>query len=96
MSGRLSCPQCKATYHLTSNPPREPGICDVCHGMLIQRSDDREETVRERLRIYHENTESIAAYYREQGLLHEVPGIGSIEQIYNRILEALNQAIPPC
>jgi adenylate kinase len=96
MSGRLSCPRCKATYHIVSNPPRAPDVCDVCHGPLIQRVDDREETVRERLRIYHENTEGIAAYYRAQGLLHEVSGIGSIEQIYERVLEALNQAIPPC
>jgi adenylate kinase len=96
MSGRLSCPRCKATYHRVSNPPREPNVCDVCHGALIERSDDREETVRERLRIYHETTEGIAAYFRAQGLLHEVSGTGSIEQIYARILEALNQAIPPC
>src|SRR5260370_32004224 len=51
MSGRWSCPKCKRTYHLVSKPPREPGVCDVCHTRLIQRSDDREATVRERLRL---------------------------------------------
>ncbi len=96
MSGRWSCPKCKSTYHLVSKPPREPGVCDVCHTRLIQRSDDREETVRERLRLYHANTEGLVAYYRAQGLLREISGIGDIEDIYSRILETLSQGKPSC
>jgi adenylate kinase len=92
MTGRWSCRHCKATYHLVNNPPRRPGICDVCNNRLVEREDDREETVRERLRIYHQNTEGIVAYYHAQGLLRPVAGEGSIEQIYMRILQILKQA----
>jgi adenylate kinase len=97
MTGRWSCPRCKSTYHLANNPPRVDGICDVCQTPLIQRSDDREETVRERLRIYRADTMGMVPHYRAQGVLHEVPGIGTIEQIYQRILLALNEkALPSC
>jgi adenylate kinase len=96
MSGRRSCPQCKATYHLVQHPPRTPGICDVCGTKLIQRADDREETVRERLRVYHASTADLIPYYRDQGLLREVPGVGEIEQIYATILQILKQAGRSC
>jgi adenylate kinase len=96
MSGRWSCPQCKSTYHVVSNPPHKPGICDVCGSKLIQRSDDQEETVRERLRQYHANTQGLIAHYRAQGLLHEIVGIGDIEQIYTIILGILKQVHPTC
>jgi adenylate kinase len=96
MTGRLSCPNCKRTYHQINNPPRKPGVCDVCGTPLIQRSDDREETVRERLSIYHSNTEGLANYYRERKVLHEIPGIGAIEQIYGKIQDALKGASSPC
>src|SRR5438128_1629146 len=91
MTGRWSCPQCKATYHLVSNPPRTAGICDVCGTKLIQRLDDREETVRERLSVYHASTADLIPYYRDQGLLREVPGVGEIEQIYAAVLQVLQQ-----
>jgi adenylate kinase len=92
MTGRWSCPQCKATYHLTFNPPRTAGICDVCGTKLIQRVDDQEQTVRERLRVYYMNAADLIPYYRSQGLLHEVPGVGDIEQIYSTMLDILQQA----
>jgi adenylate kinase len=91
MTGRWSCPQCKATYHQIYSPPRTPGICDVCGTKLIQRVDDREETVRERLRVYHASTAELIPHYRAQGLLREVPGMGDIEEIYQRIVEILKQ-----
>ena len=96
LSGRLSCPRCKATFHLVCNPPRKAGVCNVCSTPLIQRLDDREETVRERLRVYHANTCGLVTHYRAAGLLRELSGVGSIEEIYGRILQALKQAIPPC
>lgn len=91
MTGRWSCPHCKATYHLKYHPPRVPGICDVCGTKLIQRVDDQEETVRERLRVYHGSTADLIPYYRNQGLLHEVPGVGDIEQIHQTIVKILKQ-----
>jgi adenylate kinase len=96
MTGRRSCPQCKATYHLVYNPPRKPGVCDVCGTKLIQRVDDREETVRERLRVYHASTADLIPHYRALGLLREVPAVGDIEQIYATILEILKRAGCAC
>jgi adenylate kinase len=96
---RWSCPKptCKRTYHTVSNPPKVAGVCDVDGTPLIQRADDREETLRERLKVYHRNREQLLPHYREQGLLREVSGEGDIEEIYGRIMQALNlQAGPTC
>jgi len=99
LAGRWSCPKrgCLRTYHTESNPPRRPEVCDRCGTTLIQREDDRVETVRARLVVYHKNTVELIPYYRAQCLLHEVPGQGPIEQVYANIMKALNQqAGPPC
>jgi adenylate kinase len=96
MTGRWSCPKCKSTFHMVNNPPIKTGICDVCQGQLIQREDDREETVRERLRLYHQNTNGLVAYYQKEGLLHDIAGIGEIEEIYGRIIQILKRAGLPC
>jgi adenylate kinase len=92
LSGRWSCPKpgCKATYHTVSNPPRVAGICDRCGSMLVQRDDDKEETVKERLRVYHADTAELIPYYRQRGLIREVPGQGGIEEIYANILRVLS------
>jgi len=97
LSGRRSCPNCKATYHIIDKPPKVAGVCEQCGSALSQRDDDREETVRERLRVYHQNTEELIPYYRRQRLLREVPGEGAIEKIYGTLLQVLNlQAGPSC
>jgi adenylate kinase len=99
VSERWSCPKsgCKATYHTLSNPPKKPGICDYCGTKLVQRDDDRPETVRARLVVYHGNTEALVGHYRAQGLLHEVAGHGPIEGVYANIIKVLNrQAGPKC
>jgi adenylate kinase len=96
---RWSCPKpgCKATYHTESKPPKVAGICDYCGTKLVQREDDRPETVRKRLIVYHGNTEALVGHYRAQGLLHEVAGHGPIEEVYANILKTLNrQAGPKC
>jgi adenylate kinase len=91
VTGRWSCPKpnCKRTYHDTSNPPKVRGVCDVDKTQLVQRDDDRVETLRERLVVYHRNTVELFPYYRSQGLLVEVPGQGGIEDIYNKMMQAL-------
>ncbi len=97
LSGRWNCPKCKATFHTVNNPPRVSGSCDDCGTPLVQRDDDRAETVRERLRIYHRQTVELIPHYRAQGWVREVCGQGDIEQIYGTILQVLNQqAGPPC
>jgi adenylate kinase len=98
LSGRWSCPQagCKATYHTENNPPRVPGVCDDCGSRLVQREDDRVDTVRARLVVYHKNTVELIPHYRQQGLLHEVPGSGGIEEVYANIMKALTEAGVAC
>jgi adenylate kinase len=91
VSGRLSCPKtaCRATYHVVSRPPRVPGVCDLCGTPLVQRADDKEETVRERLSVYHQQTEGLIAFYRSRGLLRELDGDGEIKEVYCRLLGVL-------
>jgi adenylate kinase len=91
LSGRWSCPGpgCKATYHTENNPTKVAGICDNCGTRLVQRDDDKEETVVARLVVYHRDTAELIPYYRAQGLLYEVPGTGEIEQVYTNLMKAL-------
>jgi len=99
LSERWSCPSpgCKATYHTESNPPRVFGICDDCGTVLVQREDDKAETVKARLIVYHNNTAELIPYYRAQGLLYEVEGQGEIEQVYSNLMKVLQgQAGSPC
>jgi adenylate kinase len=91
LSGRWSCPKpnCKATYHTEHNPPRVAGVCDNCGTALVQRDDDKEETVKARLKVYHKNTEELVPHYRRQGLLHAVDGTAEIEHVYADIMKVL-------
>jgi adenylate kinase len=77
LSARRSCPKCGAIYNLKFSPPKRAGICDADGNALIQRDDDQETTICERLRVYHESTEPIIAYYERQGILKTVNGTGS-------------------
>ncbi len=89
MGGRRSCLNCGATYHVTWNPPASEGVCDRCGKELIQRSDDLEATVRDRLKAYHEQTSPIVDHYREQGVVADVDGVGSIEVIFEQVIAAI-------
>lgn len=89
LTGRLICPNCGATYHRTFNPPKRPGICDVCGQELIQRSDDTPEAVERRLAIYYEQTEPVLAHYAQDGLLVEVDGNRPIAEVSEAMLAAL-------
>ena len=92
MTGRRVCPKCGASYHLVSNPTKQEGICDACGTAVVIRSDDAPETVRNRLKIYHETTEVLKDYYRKQGKVCTVEGDQPIEDAYNEILRALGEA----
>ena len=99
LSGRGSCPKpgCKATYNTESNPSRVPGVCDDCGTALVQRDDDKVDTVKARLIVYHKNTEQLIPHYRAQGLLREAAGEGAIEQVHQNVMTALiGQADRPC
>ncbi len=89
MGGRRVCQTCGAPYHITARPPKKEGICDACGGVLVQRSDDRPETVRQRLAVYHAETEPLKGWYEAKGILNPVANQGSIEATTQVILEAL-------
>ncbi len=90
MSGRRVCPNCGATYHIVSMPPKEEGICDACGTELILRADDEPETVKKRLDVYHEQTQPLIDYYTKQGILHTVDGTLPMQEVFNRIKEILH------
>ncbi len=81
ISGRLTCPSCGATYNIYFDPPRVPGVCDVCGGRLYQRADDTEEAVRNRIAVYDKLTRPVIGYYRKQGVLITVDGDKEIDRL---------------
>lgn len=85
LSKRVSCEHCGAPYHLLYSPPRKRGVCDQCGGRLVQREDDREEVVRERIRVYHQQTEPLISFYKGLRLLHSVHCDQSKEAIFSEI-----------
>lgn len=89
LTGRRVCPSCNAVYHLDSRPPREAGRCDRCAGGLVQRPDDREEVVGERLRAYTEQTGPVIDVYKERGLLRKVDGSGEPEEVFSAVRTAV-------
>ncbi len=82
---RRTCRNCASVYHLEFNPPKFDNKCDKCGGELYQRSDDTEKTVRERLRVYKDQTLPLVKYYKEKGVLKEVDGEGGIPAVYDRL-----------
>ena len=89
MSGRRACVACGATYHLVHIPPKKEGICDKCGKELILRDDDKPETVKKRLDVYHEQTQPLIDYYTKKGALVEVDGTVAMEDVFNAIVKIL-------
>ena len=86
LSGRRTCSQCEAIFHIRNMPPRVDGICDVCGGKLIQRKDDQEETIRNRLKVYHKSAQPLLDYYKKQGQLVTIPADKDYREI-EKLLE---------
>ncbi len=91
MSGRRTCLNCGATYHVVAAPPKAEGICDVCGEALTQRKDDKPETVRARLKTYHAETEPLKGYYESRGVLKMVANQGTIPATTQAILAVLGE-----
>jgi adenylate kinase len=89
LSGRRTCPGCKAVFHLEARPPRTPGICDHCSGSLYQREDDRPESIRVRMEAYEKSTAPLTDFYRRRKLLVPVLAEGSPEEIFETTMQAL-------
>lgn len=89
LTGRRVCRSCGAGFHIKFQPPRASGICDQCSGELYQRSDDVEEVIRDRLKVYTTQTSPLLEYYEQRGSLRRISGIGSPDEITKRITAAL-------
>ena len=93
MDGRRVCTQCGTPFHVESKPPKTAGACDLCGGELVERDDDKPETVRARLVVYHDETEPLKHFYQERGKLNVVPGdLGTIEDTTRAIKQVLEAA----
>jgi adenylate kinase len=89
--GRRTCPKCSAVYHVEFNPPMNEGICEKCGSQLIQRDDDKEDTVRNRLKVYQEQTEPLIDYYRRKGKLVDIEGSGGIDAVFGRMVSMIDK-----
>lgn len=90
MGGRRACLSCGATYHLEHIPPKAEGLCDHCGKELVLRDDDKPETVKNRLQVYHEQTSPLIDFYRAKGVLKEVDGTRRMDEVFNAIVEILD------
>lgn len=89
LGGRWTCPTCGRVYHETHNPPKVAGVCDADGTPLLQRDDDKAETVERRISVYLEQTSPLIEYYREKGLLKELDGTKSIDEVSQEVLRAI-------
>ena len=89
MSGRRACLACGATYHVQFNAPKTEGICDACGKELVLRDDDKPETVKTRLDVYHTQTQPVIDYYTEKGVLKSVDGTQDVADVFQSILDVL-------
>ena len=92
MGGRRVCESCGASYHIVNIPPKKEGICDVCGGALKQRKDDDPETVKDRLAVYHKETEPLKGFYEARGVLKTVEDQPTVEGTTREILRVLGVA----
>jgi adenylate kinase len=89
LTGRRTCKGCQQMFNIHFTPPKKEGVCDKCGGELYQRDDDKEATIRNRLEVYEKQTAPLIDYYGKKGILKSVEGVGSIEEIFKKVLAAL-------
>ena len=94
LSGRRTCTKCKAVFHVTGRPPKVAGVCDQCGGELIQREDDRPESIRVRMAAYEKSTSPLTDFYGKLGKLVPVQASGTPEQIFERTMKLLEKRSP--
>lgn len=93
LSKRRACPSCNANFHLVFNPPADGLRCDRCGTELVQREDDREDVVRDRLRVYRDSTAPLVESYEQLGLLVRIDGDGTIDDVWSRVDGAMSEAV---
>ena len=89
LDARRVCPTCAATYNVIGMPPKKEGICDKCNDTLIQRKDDKKETVGNRIKVYHEQTSPLIDYYKEKGLIKDFDGMIGTDALFDEIVKAI-------
>lgn len=89
MGGRRACVSCGATYHIVNIPPKKEGVCDTCGAELILRDDDKPETVKKRLDVYHDQTQPLIDYYKKENVLKEVDGTLPMDDVFDEIVKIL-------
>jgi len=91
LTGRRTCKKCQQMYNVYSSPSKKDGVCDKCGGELFQRDDDKEATIKNRLDVYEKSTAPLIEYYRKKGFLKSVMGVGSIDEIFNKVCAVLDK-----
>src|SRR5262249_45092719 len=91
LAGRRTCKNCGALFHLNFNPSTREGVCDRCGGELQQRGGDLEENVSAGLKVYENQTAPLIDYYRQRGILREIDGVGSVDEIGKRLIKAVEE-----
>jgi adenylate kinase len=92
LTGRRTCPKCGSVFHLESRPPASAGVCDACGSALVQRPDDTEDVIRQRLEVYESQTLPVASAYRAKGLLTEIDGAGDVDGVAARLRSGLGMS----
>ena len=90
--GRFVCRKCGASFHKEFRPPKQDGICDTCGGELYQRDDDKEETMKQRLSVYENSTAPLIDYYKASGVLYDIDGDKSMDEVHDEIVSVLEKA----
>jgi adenylate kinase len=89
LTGRRTCKSCQQMYNIYFSPPKKEGVCDKCGGALFQRDDDKEETIKKRLDVYDTQTAPLIDYYKKKNIMKTVTGVGSIDDIFKKVVAAL-------
>jgi adenylate kinase len=90
LTGRRTCKSCQQMYNIYFTPPKKDGVCDKCSGQLFQRDDDKEETIKKRLDVYDTQTAPLIDYYKKKNIMKTVQGVGSISDIFQKVVAALS------
>jgi adenylate kinase len=94
LTGRRTCTQCGAVFHVDHQPPEAEGVCDSCGGELVQREDDQEDVVRNRLEVYRRSTEPLEEFYWNRSLLRDVEAVGTVDEVAQRAAKVLAEHAP--
>lgn len=93
LSARWICSNCQSIYNLLIRRPKKEKVCDICGGELIQRKDDRQEVIKERLKVYHDQTEPLLDYYQQKSVYHRINGQGNVAAVFHEISSVLDEAV---